>query len=69
MNLVTEESIAPKAPYALLGLTQIAKWLGVSAAWVREHVTYKQPPSSCEGRKTIPFPTRRCGRVFQLWTL
>jgi excisionase family DNA binding protein len=30
-------------PEQLLGPTDVAKWLGVSSGWVRDHATRKEP--------------------------
>ena len=33
----------PAASRRLLGPTEVAKWLGVSSGWVRDHATRKAP--------------------------
>jgi excisionase family DNA binding protein len=34
---------ATAAAQRLLGPTEVAKWLGVSSGWVRDHATRKEP--------------------------
>lgn len=45
MNLNDENngSAAARNDHQLLGPSEVAKWLGVSAGWVRDHATRKDP--------------------------
>ena len=45
MNLNDENngSAAVRNEHHLLGPCEVAKWLGVSAGWVRDHATRKDP--------------------------
>ena len=40
---VQMESNAAAATRRLLGPSEVAKWLGVSSGWVRDHATRKSP--------------------------
>jgi excisionase family DNA binding protein len=69
MNLVSEEPLALKAPATLLDLSEVAKWLGVSAAWVREHATRKEPRlRAVKVGKLLRFRPEDVEEFLQRWT-
>jgi excisionase family DNA binding protein len=69
MNLVSDEPIALKTPATLLDLIEVAKWLGVSAAWVREHATRKEPRlRAVKVGKLLRFRPEDVEEFLQRWT-
>lgn len=69
MNLVLEEPLAAKSPAALMDLAEVAKWLGVSAAWVREHATHKEPRlRAVKVGKLLRFRPEDIEEFLQRWT-
>ncbi len=69
MNLVSEEPLAVKYPASLMDLAEVAKWLGVSTAWVREHATRKEPRlRAVKVGKLLRFRPEDIEEFLQRWT-